>query len=315
MVVWLRLKLNTKICAGNGKTAGINLFFDLQKVADSISVVEEGLGNKFLQKLQLKGVDRWDILWCKPSPGRAWTVRRRAVWRIVAKEPMFLCIEKTTFHLQELREELQARQHMGGVGQQHGCGNGCGKTAKIEWVSSSKGLSRIEGPLLRDMNQIEAIDDKRWLMSWSICSFQQRTKWLTCLRKEASFGWSHCAGFNIKRCPNLGMVGSSAKLYIFHNWIPNPHVFWADIMLQPYHHTTTNFELVYAFPSLTFEESQVGKTKSVSHSRRWLVETFIEASFEIFHQISLRLPSSQKAFSDSWKDISEKIMLNLEHLW
>ena len=164
MVVWLRLKLNTKICAGNGKTAGINLFFDLQKVADSISVVEEGLGNKFLQKLHLKGWTVWDILWCNPLPGRAWTVRRRVVWRIVAKESMFLCIEKVGFFFEkasknqnltykELREELQARQHMhGGLRQQHGCGNGCGKTWK-DWMGSSKGLSRIEGPLFSDVNQ------------------------------------------------------------------------------------------------------------------------------------------------------------------
>ena len=146
------------------RPASINLFFDLQKVADSISVVEEGLGNKFLQKLHLKGWTVWDILWCNPLPGRAWTVRRRVVWRIVAKESMFLCIEKVGFFFEkasknqnltykELREELQARQHMhGGLRQQHGCGNGCGKTWK-DWMGSSKGLSRIEGPLFSDVNQ------------------------------------------------------------------------------------------------------------------------------------------------------------------
>lgn len=113
IVVWLRLKLNTKICRQWKNCRHKLVFWLTDLVADSISVVEEGLRNKFLKKLQLKGVDRWDISWCKPiSPGRAWTVRRRAVWRIVAKESMFVGIENVGFFW---KKHLKTKSHLQGA--------------------------------------------------------------------------------------------------------------------------------------------------------------------------------------------------------
>ena len=138
--------------------------------------------------------------------------------------------------------------------------------------------------------------NRGWLMSWSIrCPFNRVPKWLTCLCKEASFARSR---HNIKSCPNLGMVGSSAKFYIFYNWVSNPHVFWADIT---YH--------------ITIPPQILNWTQSLSMVNfRWIpgwknevcvaLTAMARGNFyrgkrhEIFHLSWL--PSSQKAFSDSW---------------